>query len=116
MVLAERPWGVSLISIIRFVSVCAYVLFLCLANGFTARHGTPQDARNASGDWDREGAAKYLDERMEVWFTTAKKLRTGQSETTCVSCHTTIPYMMARPALRRAMKASTATSQEKRLI
>jgi len=116
MVLAERPWGVSLIAILRFASVCFYVLFLGLANGFTARHGTPQDARTASGGWDREGAAKYLDERMEVWFTTAKKLRTGQSETTCVSCHTTIPYVMARPALRGAMKAPTATPQEKRLI
>lgn len=67
-------------------------------------------------DWDREGAAKYLDGRMDVWFANAKKLQTGKSETSCVSCHTTIPYVMARPALRRAMHVNTATPQELRLI
>ena len=34
----------------------------------------------------------------------------------CVSCHTTVPYVIARPALRRAMQVSSATPQEVRLI
>src|SRR5215470_4593614 len=112
MALANKSRCVSLITTLRFVSVCFYVLFLGLANGFSARHGIPQDARTAPGGWDREAAAKYLDERMDLWFTTAKKLRTGQSETTCVSCHTSVPYMLARPSLRLATHASTATPQE----
>jgi hypothetical protein len=53
---------------------------------------------------------------MDVWFAKAKKIRTGQVETSCVSCHTTVPYVMARPALRRAMLAPAPTSQEMRLI
>jgi squalene-hopene/tetraprenyl-beta-curcumene cyclase len=117
MILPERAWGVSLTAILRFVSVCFHVFLMGLAiNGFTARRGTPQIERAVSVGWDREGAAKYLDERMELWFTTAKKLRTGQSETACVSCHTTIPYVLARPALRRAMHVSSATPLERRLV
>jgi len=53
---------------------------------------------------------------MEVWFASAKKLRTGQAETVCVSCHTTVPYALARPALRRAMQVSAFTAQEVRLL
>lgn len=117
MELPERPCGVSIIAILRIVSVCLYVLLMGLAiNGFSGRQGPPQDERTASASWDREGAAKYLDERMDIWFTKAKKLRTGQSETACVSCHTTVPYVLARPALRRAMRAPSATPQEMKLI
>ncbi len=77
--------------------------------------------RAAAGDkgtagWNRESAAKYLDDRMELWFKKAKKLRTGQTETSCVSCHTTIPYMLARPALRSAMQVSTTTPLENRIL
>ncbi len=92
------------------------VVLAVLLWGFTTRQGASQDERAASGGWDREGAAQYLDERMEVWFAKAKKLQTGQAETTCVSCHTTVPYVLARPALRRAMQVSTATPQELRLL
>ncbi|MCI0389603.1 MAG: hypothetical protein MOB07_12695 [Acidobacteria bacterium] len=106
MLLSKRPWGVLLISILCFVGVGYNVIFPGFAN----------DDRAASGGWDREGAARYLDERMDVWFANAKKLRTGQTETSCVSCHTTVPYVLARPALRRAMNVNTATPQEIRLI
>lgn len=124
MVLAKRPWGVSLILILCSVSVGFYVILLhpgaVLLNsgpvlGFSARQRIAHDDRAASG-WDREGAARYLDERMDVWFANAKKLRTGQAQTACVSCHTTVPYALARPALRRAMQAPTATPQEMRII
>src|SRR5262245_9206015 len=108
MGLAKRPWGISIIAFLCFVLLPGLV--------FTARQGTPRGNGPASNGWDREGAARYLDERMEVWFAKAKKLRTGQTETACVSCHTTIPYVLARPSLRRAMQVNAATSQELRLI
>jgi hypothetical protein len=53
---------------------------------------------------------------MQAWFANGKKLRTGQGETVCVSCHTTVPYVLARPALRRSMKVSGATPEEVRLL
>ena len=66
--------------------------------------------------WDREAAAKYLDERMDAWFANATKLRTGEGRVACVSCHTPVPYALARPALRRAMRVTTATSEETKLL
>ena len=84
--------------------------------------GEPIDEANAPdhpiarSDWNREGAAAYLDARMDAWFANSKKLQTGQVETSCVSCHTTVPYLLSRPALRRAMRVSDATTHEVRLI
>ena len=92
------------------------VVLAVLLLGFTTRRASPRDDRAASAGWDREGAARYLDERMQVWFANGKKLRTGQAETVCVSCHTTLPYVLARPALRRAMQVSAFTPQEMRLL
>src|SRR5882724_8352545 len=92
------------------------VVLAVLLLGFTARRAAPRDDRAAPGGWDREGAARYLDERMQVWFANGKKLRTGQAETVCVSCHTSLPYALARPALRRAMKVSAFTALEMRLL
>jgi hypothetical protein len=92
------------------------IVLAVLLLGFPARQESPPDNGAASSGWDREGAAVYLDERMEVWFAKAKKLRTGEAQTACVSCHTTVPYVLARPALRRAMRVSAATPQEARII
>ena len=114
MVFTKRHRGLSLISILRSASVVIFLVLLGLTGA--ARRESSQENQAASGGWDREGAAKYLDERMDVWFAKAKKIRTGQVETSCVSCHTTVPYVMARPALRRAMLAPAPTSQEMRLI
>jgi squalene-hopene/tetraprenyl-beta-curcumene cyclase len=66
--------------------------------------------------WDREGAARYLDERIDLWLAKGKKLRTGEGETVCVSCHTSFPYLLARPVLRRAIGVSEPTPQERRLL
>ena len=92
------------------------VVLAALLLGFTTRGPAPRDERAASSGWDRDGAARYLDERMQVWFANGKKLRTGDAETVCVSCHTTLPYALARPALRRAMHVSGLTPQEIRLL
>ena len=119
---AKRPWGVSLMTILYFASVSSSLhpanalLKPGAVLGGAAGQGASPNNGNASGGWDREAAAAYLDERMEVWFAKAKKLRTGETQTACVSCHTTVPYALARPALRRAMQAPAATPQETRII
>lgn len=69
----------------------------------------------APGDpvtWDKAAAARYLDARMELWWTKAKPLKSGESTTKCLSCHTAIPYALARPALRKAMGVAAATVHE----
>src|SRR2546427_979682 len=98
------------------MSLAITVVVSALLMGLTPRGVGLQEAVAEQGGWDREGAAKYLDERMDAWFANAKKLRTGQGETTCVSCHTVVPYALSRPVLRRAMHVSTRTPQEVRLL
>ncbi len=51
--------------------------------------------------WDRKAAAAYLDARMSWWESWPSAAR--DHETFCVSCHTSLPYAMARPALRSSL-------------
>jgi squalene-hopene/tetraprenyl-beta-curcumene cyclase len=48
--------------------------------------------------WDAKAAATYLDGRAEWWTTWPNASR--DRGTYCMSCHTTLPYALARPALR----------------
>ena len=68
----------------------------------------------ASGTWDRQAAAAYLDQRVDWWsgWETAARER----GTFCVSCHTTAPYGLARPMLRPAAGAGETTPPERALL
>ena len=48
--------------------------------------------------FDARAAAAYLDARAEWWSTWPNAAR--DRGTFCISCHTTLPYALARPALR----------------
>jgi len=74
------------------------------------------NVQNKPTAWDKEAAAKYLDDRTDLWFEKARKLQTGQEKTSCVSCHMTVPYALARPALRKATGVSKPTPQEAKLL
>src|SRR5436190_1350433 len=91
-------------------------LFLISTFVAVARPSSAQLATAAAAGWNRAAAAAYLDQRMDEWFAKGDKLRTGAGEMTCVSCHTVIPYALARPALRRAMHVNAPTLQEARLV
>jgi hypothetical protein len=79
-----------------------------------AQHAT--SSTSSSRSWDPAAAAAYLDARMDVWFTYGTKLKTGDTQTTCVSCHAGLAYALARPALRRVLHADAPSTQEARLI
>ena len=51
--------------------------------------------------WNRKAAAAALDERQAWWagFPAAQR----DHGTFCVSCHTTLPYALARPRLRASL-------------
>ncbi len=66
--------------------------------------------------WDRDAAARYLDGRMDAWWANAKTLRTDGGETRCLSCHTVLPYVWARQALRRSQDVTQPTSHEQRVV
>jgi hypothetical protein len=60
--------------------------------------------------WDARAAASYLDGRMSTWLTWPNAAR--DHGTACVSCHTTLPYALARPSLRRALSETTRATPE----
>jgi squalene-hopene/tetraprenyl-beta-curcumene cyclase len=79
----------------------------CLLTGWTAS--------TAAGDgggrlWNARAAAGYLDQRASWWTTWQGSQR--DHDTHCVSCHTTAPYAMARPALRRVLGEAGPSAPE----
>jgi squalene-hopene/tetraprenyl-beta-curcumene cyclase len=68
-------------------------------------------------DWKRKEAASYLDSRQEAWFSYGPaERRTGATKTSCVCCHTCVPYALARGALRHALGDQSPSGIEKKLI
>jgi squalene-hopene/tetraprenyl-beta-curcumene cyclase len=64
--------------------------------------------------WSGKAAAAYLDGRMVWWMGWPVAAR--DHGTFCVSCHTVLPYAMARPALRAALAEHGPSSTERRLL
>jgi squalene-hopene/tetraprenyl-beta-curcumene cyclase len=64
--------------------------------------------------WDRKAAAAYLDGRMNWWSTWPSATR--DHETFCISCHTTLPYALARPALRGALAEHGPSADEQTFL
>ncbi|HLK19732.1 MAG TPA: hypothetical protein VKT81_12290 [Bryobacteraceae bacterium] len=52
------------------------------------------------GDWNPKLAEQYLDSRQKAWVAWPTAMASGVA---CVSCHTGLPYLVARPALRHAL-------------
>jgi len=66
-----------------------------------------------SGDWNAASAAKYLDGRAGEWAAWPRAAKEGGP---CVSCHTTLGYLIVRPELRHTLGESAATEYEKGLL
>ena len=66
-----------------------------------------------SADWSPEAAARYLDGRQQEWFAWKPAM---SADGPCVSCHTGMTYLLARPALRRRLKDSQPTMYETGLL
>jgi squalene-hopene/tetraprenyl-beta-curcumene cyclase len=60
-------------------------------------------------DWNPRLAAEYLDARQKEWFAWKPANGTGGP---CVSCHTGVTYLLARPSLRRVLGEKEPTSYE----
>lgn len=65
-------------------------------------------------DWDPEKAGRKLDERAALWESHPKTRRSH--ETSCISCHTGTPYLLARPALRRTLGEKDLAPAERALL
>jgi len=64
--------------------------------------------------WNEKAAAAYLDGRLTWWMRWPGAAR--DHDTFCVSCHTAVPYALARPALRAALAEQSPSDPERKLL
>ena len=74
---------------------------------------TPASEPDGIG-WDARAAARYLDARAEFWSTWPNAAR--DRGTFCISCHTTLPFAIARPALRGPLGERQPSAAEAKIM
>jgi squalene-hopene/tetraprenyl-beta-curcumene cyclase len=84
---------------------------LAVAAGFSIRAASDEPAPVV---WNKEAAASYLDARQTWWMHWPKAAR--DHDTFCVSCHTVVPYLLARSALRSALAQPAISSDERKIL
>ena len=89
-----------------------WVLACCFIAGAFARDTSVPTAR--SEPWSARDAAAYLDSRVSWWIDWSHAGRDHQ--TFCVSCHTVVPYVMARASLRGDLEEQAPSSLERTVL
>jgi squalene-hopene/tetraprenyl-beta-curcumene cyclase len=64
--------------------------------------------------WNPAAAAKYLDDRQTWWMNWPESAR--DHRTFCVSCHTVVPYALARPRLGHFHGSPSPSANDKKLL
>jgi len=64
--------------------------------------------------WNPASAATYLDQRATWWMTWSRSQR--DHDTFCISCHTAVPYAMARQSLRSPLAEAAPSPAEERIL
>ncbi|MBY0494516.1 MAG: hypothetical protein K2Y23_09885 [Cyanobacteria bacterium] len=91
------------------------ILPIGLAIGAAVSIATQLQARAVDGSgWDPKAAAAYLDSRAEWWTTWPSAAR--DRGTYCMSCHTTLPYALARPELRGLLNERAPSPAEEKIV
>lgn len=96
-------------SSLRFLVAPATVLLAVLAI-----ESTPSARSGADDGWNAKAAAAYLDGRAEWWTTWPNAAR--DRGTYCMSCHSTLPYALARPALRSLLNERGPSAAEDKIM
>lgn len=81
---------------------------------FCAAAARSQTADAKPKPWNRQAAGAYLDARMAWWESWPSAMR--DHETFCVSCHTSLPYALARPTLRSALDETGPAPAERKFL
>src|SRR5262249_18658975 len=99
-------------SLITIHAVPALILLgACLALGTLPGRSSALDTGSAS--WNSKAAGDYLDQRTNRWMRSMGAIDHG---TFCISCHTALPYALARPALRSDLGERGPSSTERQLL
>jgi squalene-hopene/tetraprenyl-beta-curcumene cyclase len=96
-------------SSLRLLVLPAVVLITVLAI-----ESAPSARSGADEGWDPKAAAAYLDGRATWWTTWPNAAR--DRGTYCMSCHTTLPYALARPALRGLLNEPAPSAAEDKIV
>src|SRR6478672_7350974 len=80
----------------------------------TLASAQPRPGATSVPSWNAAAAAAYLDGREAWWLTWPTASR--DHNTSCISCHTALPYALARPALRAALTEQAPPEPERRLV
>jgi squalene-hopene/tetraprenyl-beta-curcumene cyclase len=64
-------------------------------------------------DWNPKLAADYLDARQKAWIAWPVADHNGAP---CISCHTNLTYLLARPALSRALRQDEPNPYQTKLL
>jgi squalene-hopene/tetraprenyl-beta-curcumene cyclase len=107
------------------LAMAVVAAFLVAGVDFRISKGTslePHDAASrldspgtaTASSWDPKAAAAYLDQREQWWMGWKEAAR--ERGTFCVSCHTAVPYAIARPALRKVLGQQAPTDNERYLL
>jgi squalene-hopene/tetraprenyl-beta-curcumene cyclase len=68
-------------------------------------------------DWQPAAAARYLDDRATAWYAFGSAGRgQGASRISCISCHTLVPYALARPVLGKIAGEKMPAAHQQKLI
>jgi squalene-hopene/tetraprenyl-beta-curcumene cyclase len=89
-------------------AILAGVTSVASAQHMFAQQGAPR------ASWDARAAAAYLDARQGWWMGWPTASR--DHETSCVSCHTALPYALARPALRVVLNETELSTTERKML
>lgn len=74
----------------------------------------PPKPHEGTKGWSPTAAAAYLDKRA-AWWASWPPADQGNG-TLCVSCHTAVPYLLARSTLRKTLRESGPSEYESRLL
>jgi hypothetical protein len=95
------------------------ILAAAISFTFSGRPVNPVLAADKAGattvaGWDRQAAARYLDSR-EVWWQSWDRTQKDHG-TYCISCHTQMPYGLARPILRQELGEPAPSGAERAML
>lgn len=91
-----------------------HVLALVLAAGSVVACSHTKQTQVVPSQWDPKAAAEYLDQREATWMQWPGAAR--DHHTSCVSCHTALPYILSRPVLRNALGENAPSAGERQLL
>lgn len=90
----------------------------CVPIALAATHPDPAADAPANPQptqtWDKAAAARYLDSR-QVWWQEWPHAQKDHG-TVCVSCHTQVPYALARPLLRKPLGEARISDPEQAML